>query len=84
MSEKPKTTTVNRRQIAGLAAGAAALAATPAMASQPHMEEAKVLCAKALWHLKQAQYNGHGHRDKAIEHLEYVIYQVEQGILYGH
>ncbi len=84
MSEFSKYPTLNRREIAALVAGAAAVAATPASASQPHMDEAKALCEKALWHLKQAQYNGHGHRDKAKEHLEYVIYQVDQGIKYGH
>ncbi|MCB1349489.1 MAG: hypothetical protein R3D59_02455 [Paracoccaceae bacterium] len=84
MSDFSKYPNLNRREIAALVGGAAALAATPAAASQPHMEEAKSLCEKALWHLQQAPYNGHGHRDKAKEHLEYVIYQIHQGILYGH
>ena len=84
MSDYPKSRSLNRREIAALVGGAAVVVATPAAASQPHMVEAKTLCEKALWHLRQAQYNGHGHRDKSIEHLEYVIYQIDQGIKYGH
>jgi hypothetical protein len=81
VSEKTKPSTLSRREVAGLAAGAAALAATPALAKpQPNMEKALAYCQEGLKHLKAAAANKGGHRAKAIEHLEYVIKEIKAGI----
>lgn len=80
MSKTTKTPTLSRRDIAGLAVGAAALAASPAMAYQPRMEKALALCQAALVELRAANANKGGHRATAIEHLEYVIAQIKEGI----
>jgi hypothetical protein len=84
MTEKTTESTISRRQLAGLAAGAAALAAaSPSLAAQPHMESALSLCQEALGHLKAANANKGGHRATAIEHLEYVIKEIKAGIAAG-
>jgi len=81
MSEKPDTPNLSRREVAGLAAAAAALAAVPASAApQPHMRNALTYCETALNELYAAKANKGGHRAKAIEHLEYVISQIKEGI----
>ena len=80
MSENTKTPTLSRREIAGLAAGAAALAAAPALANQPRMQNALAHCEAALSELRKANNNKGGHRNTAIEHLEHVIYQIKEGI----
>jgi hypothetical protein len=80
MSENTKTPTLSRREVAGLAAGAAALAASPALAYQPHMQNALAHCEAGLVELRKANPNKGGHRNTAIEHLEHVIYQIKEGI----
>jgi molybdopterin synthase catalytic subunit len=71
---------LSRRDVTAMAAAAAALAATPAMAAQPHMEAALKKCENALEELKAAASNKGGHRKNAIEHLEYVIQEIKLGI----
>lgn len=83
MSEKIKTPTLSRREVAGLAAGAAALAASPAFAAQPHMVNALAYCEAGLVELRKAKSNKGGHRKTAITHLEHVIYQIKQGIAHA-
>ena len=83
MSTKPTRSTLNRRELAGLAAGAATLAATPARADQPHMENALAYCQAGLGELRKARPNKGGHRVTAIEHLEYVIAQIKEGIAHA-
>ncbi|HCQ66272.1 MAG TPA: hypothetical protein DIU07_14465 [Rhodobacteraceae bacterium] len=83
MSEKTKTPTLSRREVAGLAAGAAALAASPALAAQPHMTNALAYCQTALAELRRANNNKGGHRKTAIKHLEHVIYQIKEGIAHA-
>ena len=83
MSEKTKTPTLSRREITGLAAGAAALAATPALGAQPHMQNALAYCEAALSELKRAKTNKGGHRKEAVTHLEHVIYRIKQGIAFA-
>ena len=81
MTEKSKSPALSRREVAGLAAAAAALAATPALASnQPHMDAALAHCQTGLSELKAATANKGGHRQNAIEHLEYVIQEIKAGI----
>ena len=67
MSEKTKTPTLSRREVAGLAAGAAALAASPALAAQPHMVNALAYCEAGLVELRKAKSNKGGHRKTAID-----------------
>ena len=83
MSEKTKTPTVSRREVAGLAAAATALAAAPALAKQRHMEAALSHCEYALSELHKAKSNKGGHRKVAITHLEYVISQIHEGIAHA-
>lgn len=85
MSQAKKTRTepakkLSRREIAGLAAGAAVLAATPAEAAQVKMLRALGYCEAGLAELHAANPNKGGHRRVAIEHLEYVIAQIKEGI----
>ena len=81
MSETKKTPTMSRRELAGLAAGAAALAATPAAANnQGHMRKALAYCEAGLVELRAASGNKGGHRRVATEHLEYAIAQIKEGI----
>ncbi len=83
MSDTTTPKTLSRREIAGLAAGAAALAATPARADQPRMRNALAYCEAGLVELRKANTNKGGHRKKAIEHLEHVIYQIKEGIAHA-
>ena len=83
MSEKTKTPTLSRRELAGLAAGATVLAASPAAAAQPHMQAALAHCQAGLSELRKANNNKGGHRVTAIDHLEHVIYQIKQGIAHA-
>lgn len=80
MSDTNKSTTLNRRQLAGLAAGAAAFAASPALARQPHMINARAYTEAALTELRKANNNKGGYRKDAIEHLEYVLVLIDKGI----
>ena len=84
MSETTKTPALSRREITGLMAAATALAAAPAVAGrQPHMSAALAHCQAALTELLAATPNKGGHRKKAIEHLRYVISQIEEGIAHA-
>ena len=83
MSSNTHKPTLNRRELAGLTAGAAALAAVPAEAAQPHMTNALAYCEAALTELRKAKANKGGHRVTAIEHLEYVIAQIKEGIAHA-
>lgn len=80
MSETTKTPALSRREVTGLVVAATALAATPALAGQPHMRAALSHCQAALIELKAAKHNKGGHRRTAIEHLDYVIAQIKEGI----
>lgn len=85
-TRKPGTAkTLSRREVAGLAAGAAALAAAPmpAEAAQTKMLRSLAYCEAGLAELRAANPNKGGHRKVAIEHLEYVISQIRQGIAYA-
>jgi hypothetical protein len=74
---------LNRRELAAMVAAAAALGATSAEAGQPHMEKALQYCSAGLKELKDAAGNKGGHRNKAIEHLEFVIQEIKRGIAYA-
>lgn len=78
-----KKETLSRREVAGLAAAAAALAASPALANQPNMEAALQACRTARAHLESANNNKGGHRNKAIEHLNAAIEQIRKGIAFA-
>jgi len=83
MSDTTKSTILNRRQVAGLAAGAATLAVSPAHAAQPHMENARAYTEAALTELRKANHNKGGYRKDAIEHLEYVLILIDKGIAHA-
>lgn len=83
MSETTKSKTLSRREVAGLATAAAALAASPALAGQPRMQAALAHSQIALAELRAAKPNKGGHRAKAIEHLKYVISQIQEGIAHA-
>ncbi len=80
---KKTTETLNRREVAGLAAVAAALAATPAMANQPNMESALGALHTAKRELEASKHNKGGHRVKALEYVQAAIDQVKAGIDYA-
>lgn len=71
---------LSRRELATLAAGAAVLAASPASAAQPNMEKALAHLNAALKALKAAKNNKGGHRVKAIQYTEAAIQRVKLGI----
>ena len=71
---------------AGPKAPAAALAAAPAspaaaaptpMPPHPHIDEALEAMRNAKHHLETAEHDFHGHRAKAIEHLNAAIHEAE-------
>lgn len=87
MSKTTDPKTLTRRDVAVLAAGAAgaaALAASPAhAANQPHMRKSLAYCEAGLVELRAASGNKGGHRATAIEHLEYAIAQIKEGIRFA-
>lgn len=75
---------LTRRDIALLAAGGAALAATPASAGgQPNMEKALEFLEAALARLEKANKNKGGHRIKAIEYTKAAIIETKNGIAHA-
>ncbi len=58
---------------------AAAVPATPAAmpAEHPHIHEALMSMREAKHHLETAAHDFHGHRVKAIEHLDQAIHEAE-------
>jgi hypothetical protein len=58
------------------AAAPAALAAAP-MPPHPHIDEALEAMRNAKHHLETAEHDFHGHRVKAIEHLDQAIHEAE-------
>lgn len=54
-----------------------AAAATTQEYRRPHIHEAIEAMRSAREHLQQAQGNFHGHRQKAIEHLNSAIHEAE-------
>lgn len=75
--------TFSRRDVAGLAAAVAALAASPALANQGHMESAIDACQLARHELNQATHNKGGHRVKAIQLIDAAIAEIKAGIAAG-
>ncbi len=62
------------------AAAAVALPATPAVAppeEHPHIHQALESMREAKHHLESAEHDFHGHRAKAIEHLDQAIHEAE-------
>lgn len=62
------------------AAAVAALPATPAAAppaEHPHIHEALESMRAAKHHLESAEHDFHGHRVRAIEHLDQAIHEAE-------
>ena len=57
-------------------ASPAAAAATP-MPPHPHIDEALEAMHNAESTLESAEHDFHGHRDKAIEHLDAAIHEAE-------
>jgi hypothetical protein len=62
---------------APVAAAAPAPAASPAMPPHPHIDEALEAMRNAKHHLETAEHDFHGHRMKAIEHLDQAIHEAE-------
>jgi hypothetical protein len=62
---------------APIAAAAPAPAAAPAMPMHPHIDEALESMRAAKHHLETAEHDFHGHRTKAIEHLDRAIHEAE-------
>jgi hypothetical protein len=60
-----------------VAAAAPALVA-PAMPPHPHIHEAVEAMHEAKHHLDAAEGDFHGHRHKAIEHLDMAIHEAEE------
>jgi hypothetical protein len=54
-----------------------AAAAAPAMMPHPHIDEALEAMHNAKHHLETAEHDFHGHRMKAIEHLNAAIHEAE-------
>jgi hypothetical protein len=52
-------------------------AAAPAMPPHPHIDEALEAMRSAKHHLDSAEHDFHGHRAKAIEHLDQAIHEAE-------
>jgi hypothetical protein len=65
-----------------VAAAAPALVApvlvTPAMPPHPHIHEGLEAMRAAKHHLESAEGDFHGHRHKAIEHLDQAIHEAEE------
>jgi hypothetical protein len=62
---------------APVAAAAPAAAAPAAMPPHPHIEQALEAMHNARHHLETAEHDFHGHRTKAIEHLDRAIHEAE-------
>jgi hypothetical protein len=62
---------------APVAAAVPAAAASPAMPPHPHIDEALEAMRSAKHHLESAEHDFHGHRTKAIEHLDAAIHEAE-------
>jgi hypothetical protein len=60
-----------------VAAAAPAAAASPAMPAHPNIEAALEAMRNAHHHLEDASHDYHGHRVKAIEHLDAAIHEAE-------
>jgi hypothetical protein len=60
-----------------VAAAAPAPAAPVAMPPHPHIDEALEAMRGAKHHLESAEHDFHGHRGKAIEHLNQAIREAE-------
>jgi hypothetical protein len=58
-------------------AAAPALAAAPAMPPHPRVEHAIEAMRSAREHMEHAEGEFHGHRAKAIEHLDRAIHEAE-------
>jgi len=61
-----------------VAAAVPAPAAPAAMPPHPHIDEALEAMHAAKHHLEAAEHEFHGHRAKAIEHLDMAIHQAEE------
>jgi len=72
----PKTSTAPVPAMAAVPTPAAPTAA-PAPARHPHIEEALEAMRSAKHHLESAEHDFHGHRVKAIEHLDRAIREAE-------
>jgi hypothetical protein len=59
------------------AAAPAAPAAAAPMPPHPHIDEALEAMHNAKHHLETAEHDFHGHRVKAIEHLDQAIHEAE-------
>ena len=66
-----------------LAAGSAALLASPAMADQGNMDAALRQLGQALESLRRAQSNKGGNRERAIGLVEQAIAETQAGIEYA-
>src|ERR1022692_740046 len=62
---------------APVAAAVPAPVAAPAMPPHPHIDEALEAMRNAKHHLETAEHDFHGHRMKAIEHLNQAIREAE-------
>jgi hypothetical protein len=62
---------------AAAVAAAPAPAASPAMPPHPNIEDALRAMRSARAHLDDAAHDFHGHRVKAIEHLDAAIHEAE-------
>jgi hypothetical protein len=60
-----------------VAAAVPAPVAAPAMPPHPHIDEALEAMHSAKHHLETAEHDFHGHRVKAIEHLDAAIHEAE-------
>ena len=60
-----------------VAAAAPAPAAPAAMPPHPHIDEALEAMHAAKHHLETAEHDFHGHRAKAIDHLNQAIHEAE-------
>jgi hypothetical protein len=60
-----------------VAAAMPAAAAPAAMPPHPHIDEALEAMRAAKHHLETAEHDFHGHRSKAIEHLDRAIREAE-------
>jgi hypothetical protein len=60
-----------------VAAAVPAPAAPAAMPPHPHIDEALEAMRSAKHHLESAEHEFHGHRRKAIEHLDRAIHEAE-------
>jgi hypothetical protein len=61
-----------------VAVAAPALAAPAAMPPHPHIHEGLEAMRDAKHHLEAAEGDFHGHRHKAIEHLDMAIHEAEE------